>query len=124
MTTGPATGVIEVRGLRVAGICGVLPEEQARTQPLVVDLDLTCDLTEAGRTDDLTATVDYASVIEQVHDLVATGRVQLLERLAHDIAGVCLADPRVTEVTVAVRKLRPPVPQLVDTTGVRLTRRR
>jgi dihydroneopterin aldolase len=118
------SGVIEIRGLRVAGICGVLPEEQERTQPLVVDLDLVCDLDEAGRTDDLATTVDYGAVIDRVHDLVARGRVALLERLASDIAEACLADERVDEVTVSVRKLRPPVPQLVDTTGVRLTRRR
>jgi dihydroneopterin aldolase len=35
-----------------------------------------------------------------------------------------LADERVTSVTVAVRKLRPPVPQLLDTSGVRITRHR
>lgn len=118
------TDVIEIRGLRVAGICGVLPEEQARPQPLVVDIDLHADLAAAGASDDLNDTIDYASVISRTHDLVANGSVALLETLAHRIAQGCLDDPRVGSVTVTVRKLRPPVPHLVDTTGVRVTRSR
>jgi dihydroneopterin aldolase len=122
--TGVTTDVIEVRGLRAAGICGVLPEEQQRAQPLVVDLDLVADLTQAGATDDLTHTVDYGAVADRVHRVITTERFALLERLAARVAEECLADQRVLEVTVAVRKLRPPVPELVDTTGVRITRRR
>jgi dihydroneopterin aldolase len=44
--------------------------------------------------------------------------------LAARIVEVALADERVDEVTVAVRKLRPPVPQQLATSGVRITRRR
>ena len=51
-------------------------------------------------------------------------RFVLLERLAARICESVLADERVTRVTVSVRKLRPPVPQLLDTSGVRLTRGR
>jgi dihydroneopterin aldolase len=118
------TDVIEVRGLRAAGICGVLPEEQQRAQPLVVDLDLVADLTEAGASDDLTHTVDYGAVADRVHRVITTERFFLLERLAARIAEECLVDQRVAAVTVSVRKLRPPVPELVDTTGVRITRHR
>ncbi len=114
--------VVEIRGLRLSGICGVL--EQAQPQPLEVDLDLHADLTAAGSTDDLTDTVDYAGVIDRVTSVVGAGRPALLEHLAAVIADACLTDARVESVTVAVRKLRPPVPQLVDTTGVRITRRR
>lgn len=116
--------VVEIRGLRLSGICGVLEHEQAQAQPLEVDLDLAIDLTAAGSSDDLDDTINYASVIDAVTDIVSSGSPALLEHLAATIAGACLTDPRVESVTVAVRKLRPPVPQLVDTTGVRITRRR
>lgn len=123
--TGGADGdVVEIRGLRLSGICGVLEHEQAQPQPLEIDLDLRADLTAAGSSDDLADTVDYAGVIDRVTSVVGDGRPALLEHLAAVIADTCLADPRIESVTVAVRKLRPPVPQLVDTTGVRITRRR
>ena len=118
------TDRIELRGLRVAGICGVLPEERERPQPLEVDLDLVADLSEAGRTDHLAATVDYGRVCADVDQVIAELRPQLLERLAEKIAEAVLAYDRVQEVTVAVRKLRPPVPQQLATSGVRVTRRR
>ncbi len=65
-----------------------------------------------------------AGVIDRVTSVVGAGRPAILEHLAAVIADACLTDARVESVTVAVRKLRPPVPQLVDTTGVRITRRR
>jgi len=115
---------IELRGLRALGICGALPEEQVRTQPIEVDLDVAADLTLAGRSDDLADTIDYGALAAEVERVITTERFTLLERLAERIAEVVLAEPRVVEVTVAVRKLRPPVPQQLDTSGVRVTRGR
>ena len=116
--------LIELRGLRASGICGALPEEQVRAQPLEVDLDVHADLAAAGRTDDLDDTVDYGSLADAVERVITTERFVLLERLAERLAEVVLADERVSGVTVAVRKLRPPVPQQLATSGVRITRHR
>jgi dihydroneopterin aldolase len=116
---------IELRGLRVAGICGALPEEQARAQPLELDLDVVADLGPAGRSDALADTVDYGALCQLAETVVAGGRFTLLERLASRVAEVVLGhDERVTGVTVTVRKLRPPVPQHLATSGVRVERAR
>jgi len=116
--------VIELRGLRVSGICGALPEERDRAQPLEIDLDVVADLRPAGVSDELDDTVDYGALTAGIEYLVQRGSPRLLERLAEAIAQLVLVDPRIDEVTVAVRKLRPPVPQLLATSGVRITRRR
>ena len=118
------TDVIELRGLQALGICGALPEEQQRVQPLEVDLDVVADLAKAGASDDLGDTIDYGALCSVVERVITTESCQLLERLAARIAEVVLTDERVLEVTVSVRKLRPPVPQLLATSGVRVTRRR
>lgn len=115
---------IEVRGLTALGICGVLPEEQERAQPFEVDLDIFVDLAAAGETDDLDDTVDYGAVTELVERVITTERFGLVERLAARIAEVVLSDDRVHEVSVTVRKLRPPVAQIVATSGVHISRRR
>ena len=57
---------IELRGLRVLGAHGALPEERQRAQPFEVDLDLELDLRPAGRSDRLADTVDYGAVTEAV----------------------------------------------------------
>ncbi len=116
---------IELRGLRVAGIVGVLPHEQAQVQPLEIDLDLVLDLAQAGATDDLADTVDYGAVCGAVEVIVEESSFALLEALADRIAtALVTGDPRLEAVTVAVRKLRPPVAQQLDTSGVRITRTR
>ena len=115
---------LELRGLRALGVHGVLPEEQSRPQPFEVDLDIEADLSQAGRSDDLGDTLDYGAVSEMVVKVVTGEHFALLERLAERIADVVLADGRVDAVTVAVRKLRPPVPVELSTAGVRIRRAR
>ena len=115
---------IELRGLVASGYCGALPEEQARAQPLEVDLDVALDLHASGTSDALEDTVDYGVLSAMVERIITTERFALLERLAERIAEVSLADDRVRAVTVSVRKLRPPVPQQLATSGVRITRER
>lgn len=114
--------LIELRGLVVEGFVGVLPHEQEHTQPIEVDLDVVVDLADAGDSDALDDTVDYGALCATVEHLITTERFALLERLATRIADAVLRDQRVDEVTVWVRKLRPPVPQQLRTSGVRLTR--
>jgi dihydroneopterin aldolase len=115
---------IQLRGLRVVGICGVLPEERERAQPFEVDLDVDVDLSSAGGSDDLSDTLDYGVVAEAVADVVANERFALLERMATRIAEVVLAHPGSNAVTVTVRKLRPPVPLDLASSGVRIRRTR
>jgi len=120
----PTTDRIELRGLVASGICGALPEEKVRAQPLEVDLDVVADLAAAGASDELADTLDYGAIAHAVHEVITTERFVLLERLAQRLADVVLEDPRAVAVTVSVRKQRPPVPQVMATSGVRITRTR
>ena len=122
--TEPLPDLIELRGLRAVGICGALPEERERPQPFEVDLDVEADLSVAGGSDRLEDTVDYGALSEAVVAVVAGEQPILLERMAQRIAEVVLATPGVAAVTVVVRKLRPPVPLALDTSGVRIRRTR
>jgi dihydroneopterin aldolase len=116
---------IELRDLRVVARCGVLEIEQAQDQPLAVDLDIWCDLRSAGLSDDLRDTVDYGAVCRLVDVTLRSRPVALLEHAAEQVAAAVLGhDERVEEVRVNLRKLRPPVPHDLGTSGVRITRRR
>lgn len=122
---GDVTGSdqIELRGLHLVGICGALPEERVRAQPLEVDLDVEADLSRAGSSDALVDTVDYGALCDAVGRVVAEGAPQLLEHLAATVAAAVLdLDDRISAVTVSVRKLRPPVAHALATAGVRIRR--
>ncbi len=119
---------IEVRGVELLVYCGVLPEEQARRQPFLFDLDLYMDLAVAGASDDIADTANYGDVIDLLAAKLADERFQLLERLATRVVELIfdhLSGPNgLSAITVTVRKLRPPVAAHVDTTGVRIHRTR
>ena len=116
---------IELRGLALTAVVGVLPEERERAQPLELDLDLGVDVTAAGMSDALSDTVDYGAVCDRVAEVVATAEPLLLERLAALVAEAVLGmDTRIESLTVSIRKLRPPVPHPLASSGVRITRRR
>ena len=115
---------IELRGLVALGLCGALPEERDRPQPIELDVDVAMNLSTAGRSDELDDTLDYGALCSMVDRVVSTEQFTLLEALAARIADVVLADDRVDAVTVAARKLRPPVAHHLRTAGVRVIRTR
>jgi 7,8-dihydroneopterin aldolase/epimerase/oxygenase len=115
---------IEVRGLRVEAVHGVLESERARPQPFEMDLDLYLDMDAATQTDDLAQTADYGRAVDAAVAVLRGPSRRLLESLAGAVADAVLDDQRVDEVAVTVRKLRPPLPHDVVSTGVRVRRRR
>ena len=113
---------IELRELRCSAVVGVLPEERHRPQPLVFDLDLERTFAMAARNDDLNATTNYAHVLALTTRVAVEGGFQLLESLAYRVAHEILDfDEAISSVTVAVRKVRPPVAEDVASVGVRCT---
>ncbi len=112
--------VIQLRGLRLACICGALPEEQDRRQPYEFDVDMVADVA-AVTTDDLVDTIDYGAVLARIEAVTVNESFQLFERMATRVAEAILEDTRIDAVTIEVRKLRPPVPQDLASSGIRLT---
>jgi len=119
------TDRIEIRDLRVTGTHGVLAEERERPQPFSLDIVAWVDMTAAQQSDDLAATVDYGALAREAADVVGGRSYRLLEALAGRLASALLiADPRLEAVEVTVRKLHPPLPLDVGSTGVRVRRAR
>lgn len=117
--------VIELRELRCSAIVGVLNEERDRPQPLIFDIDLVRSFEEAAINDDLNETTNYADVLTIATRIATQGRYALLETLAYRVAYEVLDfDKEIESVTIAVRKVRPPVIEDVSSVGVRCTARR
>jgi dihydroneopterin aldolase len=98
----------------------------ATAQPFDVDVVLELGLAAAGRTDELSRTVDYGDVFRRARAVVEQGpHVALIEALAERIAADLLAaHPAVDAVTVRVRKPRAPLPGTFGWAGVEIRRER
>jgi dihydroneopterin aldolase len=117
--------VIQIRSLSITTIVGALPHERVTPQVIELDLDMARPFAPAAAHDDLSQTTNYAEVISQVVDVVTTGQFILLETLVTRVARAILHyDDAISEVTVTVRKMNPPVPEDVATVGVTTTRSR
>jgi 7,8-dihydroneopterin aldolase/epimerase/oxygenase len=115
---------VALRGLRARGHHGVLPHEREEGQTFVVDVVLGLDTRPAAADDDLTKTVHYGIVAEQVAGIVQGDPVDLIETLAERIAQQCLKHDRVAEAEVTVHKPDAPITVPFDDVTVTITRSR
>jgi dihydroneopterin aldolase len=115
---------ISIEGLRVFGRHGLYAEEREHGQDLLIDLELEADLTGAASTDQLDATVDYKTLIDEVVGVVTETSYCLLEALADNIASVVLKHQRVEGVSVGISKPAVAVENHLDRVRVLIRRRR
>lgn len=113
---------IELLGITAQGRHGWFAFEQERGQRFVVDVRLSVDTRPAAASDELSDTVDYGVLAEDVVGVIEGEPVKLVETLAQRIADVCLDDVRVHDVAVTVHK--PEAPTTVPVSDVTVTIRR
>ena len=116
---------MKLERIQLYGKHGVYPEENRLGQRFYVSLELKLDLSEAGRTDELERTVNYAEVYALAKSVVEGEPFKLIEALAETLATRVLdAYAKIQEVTVRVVKPHPPFDIVFDGVTVELTRRR
>lgn len=111
---------ITLTGLKARGFHGVFDFEKREGQDFVVDVVLHADHAQAGASDRLEDTINYADVAQIVADRVTGEPFDLIEALAWAIAGDLVGLARAVEVTV--HKPQAPIEQ--DFQDVSVTVRR
>ncbi|HEU5003600.1 MAG TPA: dihydropteroate synthase [Actinomycetota bacterium] len=111
--TPPADRVV-LRGLEVFAFHGVHPEEQAKGQPFLIDVEAWLDLAPAAHSDDLSAALDYSRLAATLRSVATQQRYDLIETLAGRLAAAVLAEAGVTRAVVRVAK-----PQAARALGAR-----
>ncbi len=102
--------VISLQGIQGFGYHGVFEHERKNGQEFFVDIELSADLTRASQTDSLEDTIDYGAVCDVVVTHIVGTPVQLIEKLAADIADDILKQfLLVDSVKVIVHKPQAPV---------------
>jgi FolB domain-containing protein len=96
--------VIYIHDLEVSYRVGVPDEERANPQRLLLDIQLHLDFRAAAATDDLTKTINYFEVTQQLLKFGEGREWKLIEKLAEDIASTILTTYRPKKVRVEVKK--------------------
>ncbi|MCR5830366.1 MAG: 2-amino-4-hydroxy-6-hydroxymethyldihydropteridine diphosphokinase [Lachnospiraceae bacterium] len=113
---------IHIEKLEVFARHGVCREENSLGQKFLISADLYKDLHEAGKTDELTATVHYGKVCEFITKIASENTYKLIEKLAEEIANKILIKFGVDRVKIRVDKPWAPMLLHVDTVFVEVER--
>ena len=95
---------LEICGLEVSCIIGDLPYERINEQTLLIDVQLFMDLRAAAHSDNLTDTIDYVELCEDIRSVLRRAECRMIERAAECVAFVALRDSKVVSVRVRVEK--------------------
>ncbi|MCH9656270.1 MAG: dihydroneopterin aldolase [Planctomycetes bacterium] len=95
---------IQISDLLLRTIIGINNEEREKKQDVVINITLHVDLRNAGRSDDISDAVNYRTITKEIIDLVENSRFQLVEKMADEVAKICLTDQRVEQASVSIEK--------------------
>ena len=118
------TDRIDLTGIEVFARHGALAFEKTKAQLFRVDVTAHLDLSRPSGTDDLSDTLDYAALANQVRDVVGGESHTLIERVAGRVADTVLAHNRVHSAVVTIHKPHAPVDVALDDVSVTIKRSR
>ena len=96
---------IILTGISVFGRHGCSEAEQQHGQNFKIDLELNLNLSKAGKTDELSDTVDYSQVLSDVEKIVGGTPRKLIETVAEEIAATLLEKyPMLESLKVTLHK--------------------
>ena len=114
--------IILIKDLLIRGIIGIHDWEREKKQDILINIVMEADCRPAGLSDDFKDAVDYRAVTKKVLVLVENSSFFLVEKLAAEIAEICLEDERVEMARIRVEK--PGAVRFSQSVGVEVERRR
>ncbi len=96
--------IVEIHDLLVRTIIGINDWERKDKQDVVINIRMFTDTRPAGMSDDIRDALNYRDVAKRVIALTETSRFYLVERLAEEIARICVLEFGVPKVQVRVEK--------------------
>jgi len=113
---------IFIKNLRVIGILGVHPYEQRKPQRIRVNVEVTTDIAEAAKYDDVKQTIDYSMLSKHILKYMDTNRFFTIEALIEALAQEILKFDRVEAVKLSIEKPNA-VPE-AESVGVEISRQK
>jgi len=96
---------IHIEGLEVFALIGVYDWEREHQQRLIVDVELSADLSMAAQTDDVENTLNYAEIAQGLSEFAANSQFKLIEALAsHMVDWLLHSFPKLKRVRLKLSK--------------------
>ena len=95
---------IHIRDLSLRCVIVIYDWERENKQDVSINITLYADLSAACKSDLIEDTVDYKAIKKRIVEMVESSSFMLVERLADQVAEICLEHPGVQRVKVMVDK--------------------
>lgn len=120
-----ATDSVKIEDLEVFARHGVLTEEKSLGQKFAITLECFFDVSAAGRSDDLTKTVNYKELADFASELFRINAFDLIEAAAEHLAREILVRYSLIEmIKIKISKPWAPIGHSVKTVSVQIARSR
>ena len=96
---------LTIHQLKLSLYLGVHAWEQETLRDIPVNLTLEVDAAQAGHSDDLADTLDYANLCHKLGQALNGQRIALVEALVRRIMDILLQEPRIQRASVEVIKV-------------------
>lgn len=111
---------IIIKDLLLRCIIGINEEERHKKQDVIINITLYSDLKKVSINDSIEDAVNYKTVTKKIIKMVEKSSYFLIERLAEEIAVICLGSPEIKQVDVRVDK--PGALRFADSVAAEITR--
>ena len=101
---------------------GFYKAERELGQKFEIDIELSCDLKESAKSDDLNKTIDYSKIYTIAQETFSHYKFKLLETVAEKMAIEMLKIQGVEDVKIKVRKPHVPMNGLLDSVEIEIYR--
>lgn len=116
---------LHIKDLTIFAHHGVFPEEKELGQKFVLDLTLTYDMTTSARTGDLSSSVHYGELSQQVTEWFSQTSYELIETAGYAVMEQIFTHyPVVRGIDLTVKKPWAPVHLPLETCAVQLVRQK
>jgi len=95
---------INIHNLRLRTFIGFNPEEMAKQQDVVINIEINYTLAESVLHDQVGDELNYKVIAKKVIQHVEEGRFLLLEKLVADVLAMCSNHPGVNHARVSIDK--------------------
>jgi len=115
---------IRINNIQLFAYHGVADEEQILGQNFEIDVELFVDLSIAGKSDDLTKTVDYSFIYKLIEKEFCNTKYKLLETVAEKISEKILSNELIQSMIIKIRKPNAPIKGTFDSVEIEIERKK
>ena len=112
---------VYIDGLKIDTVIGIYDWERKIKQRVIIDVEISCNITAAAKSDAIADACDYASISARITEFAESSQFQLIETLAEQTAQLVVSEFNVPEIKLWVSK--PDAVKNAENVGIKITRK-